>query len=168
MRRKYDVKDFKVLGQLEEAGIIRIRLKDWSGDKPKIISNVVVGENVLTLYLLDKGVYKHIIHSIKCPKNDGYLVDLGIIYEFLNEGIQKLVSKLNEGYEESEDFTEKSDIEFCTQCGTKLPENSKFCYKCGFDLSKINTVGMTFGKAIKDSGDFRDGVEGQESYFGRR
>ena len=168
MRRKYDVKDFKVLEQFKETGIIRIRLRDWSEDTPEIISNVVVGENTLTLYLLENGVYKHIIHSIKCSKIDGYLVDPGTIYEFLNEGIQKLVSKLNEGYEESEDFTEKSDIEFCTQCGTELPENSKFCYKCGFDLSKINTVGMTFGKAIKDSGDFRDGVEGQESYFGRR
>ena len=27
---------------------------------------------------------------------------------------------------------------FCMKCGTKLPDDAKFCYKCGNDVSTIN------------------------------
>lgn len=26
---------------------------------------------------------------------------------------------------------------FCSQCGTKLPDNSKFCHRCGQPITKI-------------------------------
>ena len=32
---------------------------------------------------------------------------------------------------------------FCIKCGAQLPDESKFCYKCGCDLSSVNSESQT-------------------------
>ncbi|WP_446399379.1 zinc-ribbon domain-containing protein [Coleofasciculus sp. C1-SOL-03] len=38
---------------------------------------------------------------------------------------------------EAKSVTPQAHI-FCTNCGTKNPSNSKFCFKCGTQLVKLN------------------------------